>query len=124
MHAATQECNPLDLTTVSGSDLARMCNRCLALVPHRVEVRTATQRSIVCARCALELATSAEPVLKVLPVIREKISPFVCSDLSYRASDVDATAHQRTLDDSARRYAVRVAVIVAALTVEPMRGVA
>lgn len=86
---------------------ARPCNECGRIVGLRVEVRTADQRLVVCASCAVTIAAS-HPEARIVANTPPMASLFVCSDGWYSPRAIDAKMHQETLNAEATRFADRV----------------
>lgn len=89
----------------------RQCNRCDRPVAQRVEAFMPSQRLVVCARCAIALVEREGATIR--PHLPPQQSLFVAADGWYSPRTADVTAHQRTLDEQARRYAERVARVIA-----------
>lgn len=95
---------PMQLDVVVTTTLARQAfasqEDAVQTIAHRI--RRAIDRPLNASEITkLEIATASA----WNAASARKQSPWVCSDGSYHASDVDATEHQRTLD--ARREAMR-----------------
>ena len=86
------------------------CNGCR--LPAAVAVVSGSRFiSLLCGHHGLATARqllAAGRVVRVDPWIATKVNANVCSDGAFFASDVDATQHQRTLDQKAIDYAARI----------------
>jgi hypothetical protein len=94
---------------------ARACNRCLKPSGSRVEVRTDTQRVVVCAPCAVTIAAeSFEHGLGcvVLPFAEPRQSVFVAGDGFYSPLVADVDLHQRELEAASRRFSDRIRRVI------------
>jgi hypothetical protein len=107
---------------------APCCNACLKPAGSRVEVKTDTARSVLCAACAVALAmeclTRRERCV-VSAFTPPAISIFVASDNFYSPNCADVRAHQALLDERAQSFAARIKrVIERAAESQPVRRIA
>jgi len=88
---------------------APCCNACLKPAVSRVEVRTDTARSVLCAACAVALAMeclSRGQRCAVSAFVPAAISIFVASDGWYSPTFANVRAHQAMLDERAQSFAL------------------
>lgn len=87
------------------------CNECTRLVGMRVEVRTSSQRLVVCATCAVTIAAT-DATARIVAHTPPMASLFVCSDGWYSPRAIDAKTHQDDLNAEATRFADRVRAVI------------